>query len=115
MSKKRRVPAGRSEAKRLPYDLENEALAMVLGSRIADPGKLAFRLRERFPDLDDVSTAGLAERCSIIERDCYSMVAAALAESQGSPQAAGRILAKYPWMSLRNLEALCAQGFLLAK
>jgi hypothetical protein len=37
-----------------------------------------------------------------------------VANGDGSPSAAGQIATAFPWMDLRHVEELCAQGFVLA-
>jgi hypothetical protein len=114
LGKRRKIPAGKSGAATPPGPdaLVNETLALILGSARDDAEVQLRRLRQRHPDIDEAQAAALVERCLRAKAEGYAIVARTLALGESQPQAAGRILEAHPWMELRNLEALCAQGFL---
>jgi hypothetical protein len=114
LGKRRRIPAGKPVTATPPDPdaLANETLALVLGSGRDDAEVQIRRLRQRHPDIDEAPAAALIERCLRAKDEGYAIVARTLALGESQPQAAGRILKAHPWMELRNVETLCAQGFL---
>jgi hypothetical protein len=114
LGKRRRIPAGKLGAATPPAPdaLANETLALVLGPVRDDPDVQIRRLRQRHPDIDEALAAALIARCLQAKDEGYAIVARTLALGEDRPQAAGRILEAHPWMDLRNVETLCAQGFL---
>jgi hypothetical protein len=116
MTKKRRIP-GSAAGTTVPADpraLPNDVLALLLTSKASSVDAQVRGIRARHPTLTSEQAFDLLERCAGARDAAFAMVAATIAEGAGSPQAAGRILAAYPWMSLRNIEAICADGFVLA-
>ena len=95
-----------------PDALANETLALMLGSGRDDADVQLRRLRQRHPDVDEALAAALIARCLRAKDEGYAIVARTLALGESQPQAAGRILEAHPWMTLRNVETLCEQGFL---
>ena len=63
-------------------------------------------------DFDEALAAAVMARCLRAKDEGYAIVARTLALGEGQPQAAGCILEAHPWMTLRNVETLCEQGFL---
>ena len=114
MGKRRRIPAGKSGATTPPGPdaLANETLAVILGSGRDDADVQLRRLRQRHPDVDEALAAAVIARCLRAKDEGYAIVDRTLALGESQPQAAGRILGAHPWMDLRNVETLCAQGFL---
>jgi len=116
MSKQRRVPAGKLSpgTQPAPYALENEVLALLLGSSQDDTDAQVRRLRQRHPTLTEQKATEVVERCLQAKQSGYAIVARAVAQGDGNVHAAGRILEAHPWLDMRNLETICSQGFVLA-
>ena len=115
MSRKRKTPgSGKPTLSLVPYAVENEVLRLLLGAAEGDTGAQIRRIRQRYPDMSETQAIELTERCLQAKQTSFSIIAATVAICNGSPNAAGQILAAYPWMDLRNVDSLCAQGFVLA-
>jgi hypothetical protein len=116
MTKKRKVPGSGSSATvpADPHAMQNEGLALLLASRSSSVAAQTRNFQARHPTLTPAQAADLVERCGRARDAAFVLVAATVAQGGDSPQAAGRILAAYPWMGLANVEALCSEGFVLA-
>jgi hypothetical protein len=115
MSRKRKTPgSGKPSVPSVPYAMENEVLGLLLGAAEGDTRAQVRRIRQRHADLSETQALELIERCLQAKRTSFAIVASTVAKGDGSPSAAGQILAAFPWMDLRNVESLCAQGFVLA-